>query len=48
MNIAFVAQRHENFVFPPTAILEIQTDRGKKHQGGLTMLWMDDMQFSLT
>ena len=33
MNIVFVAQRHENFVFPPIAILEIQTDGGKKQQG---------------
>lgn len=33
MNIAFVAQRHENVVFPPTVILEIQTDGGKKQQG---------------
>lgn len=33
MYIAVVAQRHENFVFPPTAILEIQIDGGKKHQG---------------
>lgn len=32
-NIAYVAQWHENFVFPPTAILEIQIDGGKKHQG---------------
>lgn len=33
MNIAFVAQWHENFAFPPTAILEFQIDGGKKHQG---------------
>lgn len=33
MNIVFVAQRHETFIFPPVAILEIQTDGGKKQQG---------------
>lgn len=33
MNIVFVAQRHENVVFLLIAVLEIQTDRGKKQQG---------------
>lgn len=32
INIVFVVQKHENFVFPVVAILEIQTDAGKKQQ----------------